>query len=142
MKDYKIFLVDDNNFSLHLYQQHLRKEGFQDIHLFEDGHTCLNNLTLQPQIIILDHGLPDMSGLEVLRRIKRLNPDIYVVMLSGQSDLMVAVESLKHGAFDYIMKDNNELDKLSDVLMRIERFDEILNRKEPGLAKRIFPFLF
>lgn len=142
MKDYKIFLVDDNTFSLHLYQEHLRKEGYNNLHLFEDGTSFLNKLSDMPKIVILDHGLPDINGLEVLRRIKRMDPNIYVIMLSSQEDLMVAVDSLKYGAFDYIMKDTNELEKLSEVLQRIERFDEILNQQKPKLIKRLFSAIF
>ena len=61
-----------------------------------------------------------LNGLEVLRKIKRFNPNIYMVLLSGQDDMEVAVNALKYGAFDYIIKGKNDLAKIETVLAKIQ----------------------
>lgn len=133
----KIFLVDDDPFCLSIYEQHLSNLGIQSVTCFADGSNCLNNLTSQPDVIFLDHGMDILNGIEVLKKIKRFNPDIYVVFLSGQEDIETAVNSLKYGAFDYIMKGNNEMGRITQVLTKICEIKEMLANSRPGFIKRV-----
>lgn len=133
----RIFLVDDDPFCLSLYQQHLSNLGYQQVSVFNNGSDCLNSLVSEPDIIFLDHRMETMNGLEVLKKIKRVNPDIYVVILSSQDNISTAVSSLKYGAFDYIVKGDEEFENISKVLNKIHDIKQLLNQKNPGLVKRL-----
>ena len=78
-----------------------------DIKLFQTGKECLEKLYLKPDIICLDFGLPDISGDMLLKKILQVNNTIAVIMISGQEDIEVAVNCLKAGAKDYLVKNNN-----------------------------------
>lgn len=136
----KIFVVDDDPFSLHMYEQMLINLGYSAVKTFESGTACLNALTEQPAIIFLDHSMELMNGIEVLKKIKRFNPDIYVVFLSGQEDVETAVTSLKFGAFDYIVKGDNDRDRIEKVLTKIQTVKEMLKTNKRGFLKMLFSF--
>lgn len=140
MIDYKIFLVDDDTFCLDMYEQHLRNLEFQDISKYQSGPDCLNSLTEYPDIIFLDYKMDTLNGFEVLKKIKRFNPNINVVMVSGQEDLQAAVDALKYGAFDYIIKNDRELIKIEQVINRISNLDMAVKKQKPSLFKSLFTF--
>lgn len=133
----KLFLVDDDTFSLHLYQQNIRNLGYNDVMAFENGMECLNNLNRKPEVVFLDHNMDNLSGFEVLKKIKRVDPNIFVVMVSAQENMKTAVDALKYGAFDYIIKGDNELLKIENVLSRIELIKEEMKKGNPGLLQRL-----
>ena len=141
VKNFKIFLVDDDMFSLNLYEQHVRGLGYSDVHQFNNGTDCLNNLTQKPHVVFLDHNMEEITGFEVLKKIKRYDPNIYVVMISGQENMKTAVDALKYGAFDYLIKGDNETDKIADVLKRITKIGEALERLNPPIWKKILSFI-
>ncbi|MCX6317777.1 MAG: response regulator [Bacteroidetes bacterium] len=136
---FKIFLVDDDPFSLCLYEQHLRNSGVTNISTFENGTLCLNHLGQQPDVIFLDHNMEILDGVEILRKIKRFNPDIQVVFVSGQEDVSVAVNSLKYGAFDYIIKGNDDLNKIDQVLEKIAAIRNMLQQKNKSILRKFLP---
>lgn len=137
----KIFIVDDDPFHLEISKQILSEEGLDQTSCFESGVTCLNEIHQNPDIVFLDHQMEEYSGFETLTKIKRHNPNIFVVMVSGQKDIQTAVDSLKHGAFDYIKKDDNLEDNIKSVLHKIEQVREMLKLRKPSLLKSIFKFL-
>ena len=116
----RIFLVDDDAFCMNMYKQHLNSLGYYDVVSFNNGPDCLNNLGLKPDVIFLDHGMDYLTGLEVLKKIRAYNPDIYVVFLSGQATLLTAVRALKLGATDYIVKGIYDLANITKVLDTIK----------------------
>lgn len=132
-----IFIVDDDPFCRNLYEQAIRTLGYNRITLFSDGQDCLNRLTDQPDIIFLDYHMEPMDGLGVLRKIKRFNPDIYLVVISGQEDMQVAVDALKYGAFDYLIKGQNDLVKIEAVLNKIQQVMTRLQQRPRGRWKKI-----
>ncbi|RSK43096.1 response regulator [Hymenobacter rigui] len=134
----KIFLVDDDLFCLKLMEQAIRSQGYHDIQTFENGSDCLNSLTEEPDIIFLDQMMGSVSGMDALKAIKRFNPDIFVVFVSGQQQVEVAVESLKFGAFDYIVKNESQRTKVSSVLEKIMRVRQRLNQRKPVHTNRFF----
>ncbi|TVQ67115.1 MAG: response regulator [Balneolaceae bacterium] len=135
---YNLFLVDDDPFYLSLLHKKLTNSGYQQISTFTNGVDCLNALDQKPDIIFLDHNMDTFSGYEVLKKIKRQNPDIFVVMVSGQEDIKTAVDSLKHGAFDYILKSGNDSEKINAVIEKIAQVKELQSRNKPGILKSIF----
>jgi DNA-binding NtrC family response regulator len=86
----------------------------------------------------LDHQMDTFTGYEVLKKIKRYDPNIFVVMVSGQEDIKTAVDTLKHGAFDYILKSDHDEQKIGEVLEKIAQVKELQSRKKPGILKTIF----
>jgi DNA-binding NtrC family response regulator len=141
IKNYKIFLVDDDLFCLNMYKQHIKNLGCTDITLFQNGTDCLNNLIKYPNIIFLDHKMDTLNGFEVLNKIKRFDPNINVVMVSGQEDLQIALNALKYGAFDYIIKGDQEIEKMESVITRITNLDKEIKRSKPSFFKRILSFI-
>src|SRR4249919_613051 len=103
-KELKIFLVDDDDFCLNLYQQHLNKLGHSEITCYKSGKDCLDNLIRRPDIIFLDYNMENMNGIDVLHSIKDFDNEITVIFISGQEEIDIAVNALKYGAFDYITK--------------------------------------
>ncbi len=138
---YKIFLVDDNVFHLNLMKQMLLSIEQEDIHLFESGVDCLKNIHLNPDIVFLDHNMDIYTGHEVLRKIKRHDPNIFVIMVSSQEELKTAVDTLKHGAFDYIEKDDHLENNIKASLQKITEVKELIQAKKPTLLKRIFKYI-
>ena len=133
----KVFVVDDDQFTLNWYAQYIGSLGSYEVLSFDNSLACLNNLTQEPHIIFLDHRMDSLSGLEVLRKIKLFNPNIYVVFISGQDDIQVAVNALKLGAFDYIIKGEGDLQKIADVLKRISDIQNLLQNRSGGFLSGI-----
>ena len=129
-KPYKIFLVDDDPFCRQLMEHAIRGLGFDDVHTFDNGAACLDALTDEPDIIFLDQMMGSVSGTDALKAIKRFNPDTYVVLVSGQQQVQVAVDSLKFGAFDYVVKDEQLTERLATVLDKIAQVQELLNSRQ------------
>ena len=115
----KFFIVDDDPFYRMLYNQHLLNLGFKNNVLIDNGEDCINRLYMAPDIIFLDYNIPPLNGLEILQRIKMSHPSIYLLLISGQKDIQVAVNALKYGAFDYIIKGDEDLHMISGVIKKI-----------------------
>lgn len=124
----KIFVVDDDEFCLNLYEQQLNNLGYSNVYTFNNGHDCITALKEKPEIIFLDYGMDNMDGVEVLKKIKCTDSNIYVVFLSGQEDASVIVNSLKYGAFEYITKSSNNMNSIKMVIEKIARAKSELKR--------------
>lgn len=123
---FKFFIVDDDFFCANVYEQYLTTMNFKDITYYSNGSECLNNLHLNPDIIFLDHNMEDISGFEVLKKIKKYNPNIYVIMISGQENMKIAIEALKLGAFDYLTKGKDVCEKIDFIINKIIKVKEEL----------------
>ncbi len=141
MNDLKMFLVDDDPFYLNILKQHLLNLGCEKLSLYENGIDCLDQLTNKVDVVFLDYEMASMTGNEVLLQIKRLDPNIFIVMLSSQEEINIAVNALKLGAFDYLKKGENELAKIKEVLDRIMQVKDLLERERPSLLKSVFKYL-
>jgi len=137
----RIFLVDDDLFFLTSLSKQLSNLGFTDVHEFSNGLDCLDALTLKPNVVFLDHHMDTLSGYDALKKIKRFNPDIFVVMISGQEDIKTAVDSLKHGAFDYLLKSDVSEESIGKTLTKIDQVLEMQERVKPSFIKSIFSFV-
>lgn len=136
-----IFLVDDDLFHLEIMKQLLTAAGYTKLQAFISGVDCLEHLHEQPAVVFLDQQMDVYTGYETLRKIKRYNPNIFVVMVSAQEDLDTAVASLKHGAFDYIRKDQLLENNIKGVLQKIEEVKILLQARKPSFIKSLFKFL-
>jgi PAS domain S-box-containing protein len=93
-------------------------EPWYEIQAVDSGGAALEQIpTYQPDVVILDIKMPELDGLEVLKRIKRTEPAIEVVMITGHASLATVKQALAHGAFDYLIKPFSRSD-LEDVVRR------------------------
>lgn len=116
---FKIFILDDDVWYSELLEYHLSLNPDYEIRKFHSASECLSNLFLHPNVVTLDYSLPDKNGAEVLKRIKEQNPDVQVVVISGQEDVATAVDLLKQGAYDYIVKDEDTPERLWNTINKI-----------------------
>jgi len=112
MPEKLIFIVDDEPSILKLLSHWVRQQWDYKVETFERGGNVLENLGKNPDLILLDIMLPDINGNEVLKKIRQVNRNLPVIMLSAQGSVEVAIESIRHGAFDYFPKpiDKNRLE--------------------------------
>jgi two-component system response regulator AtoC len=125
----KIYVVEDNDWYNRLLVHTLSLNPDYEVKSFFNGSDFLDNLHEPPDIVTLDYRLPDLSGAELLKRIKQEHPDIQVILISEQEDINVVVELLKQGARDYIIKSNDIRDRLLNTVQNI--------RNEMGLLHEI-----
>jgi two-component system response regulator AtoC len=114
----QIFIVEDEPFFANLIHYDLEANYYNGIKIFFSGEEAIANLHLKPRVVILDHQLPGMSGLEVLDKIKDVDPDIHVIFLSGTGP-DVAISAFKLGAHDFIVKDENAFNEVRGLLKKI-----------------------
>ncbi|MCD6332687.1 MAG: sigma-54-dependent Fis family transcriptional regulator [Bacteroidales bacterium] len=117
----KIFVVEDDKFYVKLIEHHLKLNPEFEVDAFYSGQDIINHLGENPDIITLDFTLPDMSGHEVLAAIRNYDPNINVIVISGQEDISTAVKLLKDGAYDYITKDENIRERLLNTIHNIQK---------------------
>ena len=83
------------------------------------GKECLKNMYKNPDVVTLDYGLSDMNGLEVMEKIKTANPSVEIIVVSGQQDVATAVNILRNGAYDYLVKDEEAKDRIWNSVQKI-----------------------
>lgn len=135
--EFSIFLVDDDPFFLALCEEYLRNCGYSKITKFGSGAEFLKCLEQMPDLIFLDYCMGSLNGIDTLKKIKRFNPNSLVVFISGQEDIGVAVNALKYGAFDYLVKNDVNEEKLKAVMEKASAINALLDkhRKKSGLRK-------
>jgi len=125
MKEVKsIFVVDDDNTQAMMLQDYLSKYSTFTVTIFNSGEDCLKHMGDKPQIVFLDYnfdgaGRDAMNGIDILKEIKAKFPETEVVMLSGQDKIEVAVNTIKYGAFDYIVKSESAFHRSENVIFNI-----------------------
>lgn len=128
-----VFIVDDEQAISKLLSYWLKDKWGYDIEVFASGEEVLKRLYQKPDLILLDIMLPGMDGMEVLQRIRQVDENLPVIMLSAQGKVEVALESLKFGAYDYFPKPI-DLQKLEPAIKNaIKGYDlskEIENLRE------------
>jgi len=118
-KPFKIFVVEDDEWYNRLLVHTLSLNPDYEIESFFNATDCLKNLDKSPDVVTLDYRLPDMKGLEALRRIREINDEIQVILISEQDDIEVVVELLKQGAYDYIVKSKDIRERLLNTVSNI-----------------------
>lgn len=127
MSFFKIFIIEDDPWYGQLLRHHLGLNPDYELELFTTGKELLNNIYKKPDLICMDFGLPDISGDKLLKEIKARDKHIPVVVISAQEEINVAVDLLKSGARDYIIKDDHAKEQLWKSIIHIR---ENLNLKQ------------
>ncbi len=126
----KLFLVDDDAVFLKSLQLEFLDHADFEVETYATGELCIKKLSGSPDVIILDYQLDGidktaMNGLDTLDKIKALNPDIPVVMLSSQDKIDVAINCMHHRAFDYVVKSETAFLRLKKIITTIFKYKKM-----------------
>lgn len=116
-----LFIVDDDKLLATGLKHYLQNKFGDDVKItiFNDGESCLEKMDKHTHIVILDYFMDGKNGLEILKSIKAINPKTEVIMLSGNENMGVAVETFRSGAKDYVAKGAGSWEKITDLLNSI-----------------------
>jgi DNA-binding NtrC family response regulator len=115
----KVFIMNNDIITLNLYVTYFKYIGITSITPFDDLHNCLNSLRFDPDLIFLDQNTDLLENLKLLKKIGKSNPKAYVIMISGNESIGMAIECLSNGAFDYIVKNGDEKAQFRNVIEKI-----------------------
>lgn len=124
-KDLSIFLIDDSPVLIEMLRDFiLQKHPGAEVSLYNTGEDALKDTYKNPDIIILDYFLDGvhadaMNGIQVLKKLKEELPEIPVVMLSSQDKTEVSANTIRFGAYDYILKNDSAFDKIEIILKNL-----------------------
>jgi DNA-binding NtrC family response regulator len=126
----KIFLVDDDIVFLKSLQIEFLEHADLVVETLNSGEKCLEHLSELPDVIVLDYHLDGidknaMNGIEALDKIKAYNPDIPVIMLSGQDKIEVAIKCMHHRAYDYVVKSETAFLRLRKIISTIFKYKKM-----------------
>lgn len=116
----KIFIIDDDRFFGEMLKHYLQLNPDYEVYLFDTGKDCLANLFMNPDIICIDFGLPDIQGDQLFKKIQNIYPHLPIIVISGQENIEVAINFLKEGAKDYIVKNEHSKELLWNSIIRVK----------------------
>jgi len=133
-----ILIVDDDPNQSSMLRDFL-KNSERNIRTINSGEELLSSLDTDPDVIFLDYnfdmaGESAMNGLEILQEIKKRKPHVEVVMLSSQDKIDVALNTMKYGAFDYVIKGETAFHRAENALANILKRNEL--ESQLGFYKR------
>jgi DNA-binding NtrC family response regulator len=126
-----LFLVDDEPIQNEMLKDYLAERYLYDIKIFANGEEALAAMDeYKPEIMVLDYHLNGQSagardGIEILKTIKDKYPDTQVVMLSGQDKLDVAVNTMKYGAYDYVVKGESAFSRIENAINNLSEVHKL-----------------
>lgn len=131
----KLFLVDDDALYLKALELEFLQHADFAIETYPTGELCVENLSRQPDVIILDYHLDGiyknaMNGIETLDKIKKTHSDTPVIMLSSQDKIDVAIQCMHHKAVDYVVKSETaflRLQKIITGVFQYRKMEKVLN---------------
>jgi two-component system OmpR family response regulator len=120
---YSVFLVDDDPMFRRTLEHHLQQKLKHEVKItsFPTGEECLSKLGESPDVVVLDYFLnadfpKAMNGADVLKNIKKERNGPLVIMVSGQDSMDVAVDCMKYGAYDYVVKNESAFLKIQNLV--------------------------
>jgi signal transduction histidine kinase/DNA-binding response OmpR family regulator len=127
----RVLIVDDEPSVVEVFQEFLASQGYA-LSIAGNGEEAVRMLPeLKPEMILTDLNLPGLSGLEVMRAAKRVDPEVCVVVVTGYASASTAIDALRQGAYDYVTKPFD----LDDVFQIVER--GIANRRLKVLNREL-----
>ncbi|MCB9759592.1 MAG: sigma-54-dependent Fis family transcriptional regulator [Alphaproteobacteria bacterium] len=125
----RILVVDDEAANRVTLERILRREGWEVAHA-PDGRSGLERLrTDGADVVITDLKMPGMSGLELLRAIKAVAPDVEVLVMTAYGTVETAVEAMKEGAYDYVTKPLRRMELVGSIGKALEKRGLILENR-------------
>lgn len=132
MKDFLIYVVEDNKIYNHLVTEYLKKKNFNNVRSFFSGNDCISAIEKgeNPDIVVQDYHMEGLNGIDVLKKVKKLSPESEFVFLTANESIEVAVNVIKFGAYDYVVKDEVALDKVTDKIKKIIKLKKLEHKNE------------
>lgn len=115
-----IVILEDDVFYGKMLMNFLLNQDFKNVELFQDEDLCLQNVSLNPTLYLLDFNLKTMTGLDVMQQIIQKNPNANFVYISGQDYSSIVLKVMRLGAIDYIEKNRHALYHLKNTLDKIK----------------------
>lgn len=118
----RIILADDNRISLEYFKSLIdyKKIGFEIVSTAVDGEEALNDFyNYKPEVIITDVQMPCMSGIELAKRVKQVEPETLIIFLSSYEEFEYVRSALNIGVYDYILKHETTREKLTEKLLEV-----------------------
>jgi len=125
-----IFVVEDNQLYSRLVVSYLKTNKFTNVESFATGEDVLKNMHRNPDIVIQDYLLDGITGIEVLIKAKKIYPEVEFIFLSGNDNIEIAINSMKYGASNYIVKDKQALQKLVQKIRQMTSVTELVITKK------------
>lgn len=125
-----IFVVEDNHIYNKLVVSYLKTNKYTNVESYLTGEDALQNMHKNPDIVVQDYLLDGMTGIEVLIKAKKIAPQVEFIFLSGNDNIDIAINSMKYGASNYIVKDQMALPKLVDKIRQLSTVSEIHQTKK------------
>jgi DNA-binding response OmpR family regulator len=124
----KILIVEDDSFIITFTSKVLKSQGYI-VTTAMTGKDALKKIQASNyNLVLLDIGLPDISGTEILKQIREINQDIIVIMITGNPGLDSSIDSINYGADGYLVKPISDTDLVDIVEEKIkQRFDRLVN---------------
>jgi two-component system response regulator AtoC len=129
----KVFIIEDDPIVTSVIKQSLIVNANCEIFTFDNAQDSLNNLHLNPDIVILDYNLPDEDGFSVMAKIKSYSQTIQVIICSGQEKADVVLKCLNNGANGYVFKDEMMIEYIRKSVNTLAENSTL--RKEVELLK-------
>lgn len=129
----KIFHVEDDMLVASVLKQALSRNEKLEVINWTTAAECMNNLHMNPDIVIIDYNLPDENGLTLMKKIKMYNGNIMTIICSGQENVEVVVDSYKQGANEYILKNEKMVVNLENAINNLAM--NVTLRKEVEILK-------
>ena len=121
---HKILIIDDDEVLLKLLSMTLMEEGYTVLSTADGPQGITLYKDHVPALVLLDLGLPSMSGIEVLQELRRLNSKAKVIVITGYGSVESAVVAIRHGAWDYVQKPIDTDALLRKMETALSRLDE------------------
>jgi len=136
MNNYNIYMVEDDPWYGEILGYHLSLNPDFKVTRFQTAKDCLSKMYLQPDLVTIDFSLPDMQGDKLFEKIRETDPDVPVIVISSQENIMVAVNLLKLGVSDYFIKDDATKELLWNSIVRI-RENQSLKKEVESLREEL-----
>lgn len=142
------FIVEDNEMYSTMLTHMLTVDCECRFVSFKTGEECIQNLYMNPFLIILDYGLPGINGLDTIKEIKKYNQETPIVILTGKNDMSIARDFFNAGAYDYVVKEKTAMHRIIKIVNTIlndrNKKTEVQNKTQRAWLFRglLMPVLF
>jgi two-component system, sensor histidine kinase and response regulator len=136
-----IFVIDDDEIIRLSCEQILQKSGYK-VETFGNGHKGIERLKeVRPPLLVVDIKMPELDGFEVIKRVRKFDPDVVIVVITGYATIETAVDAMKMGAYDFLPKPftPNELRLIIDrgfERWRLAREAKLLRRQKEEVERK------
>ncbi len=132
----QIFIVEDDKFYAGVIRHALESRNFMNVKVLTSGEDCINNMHLNPEIILMDYMLGEnhLDGMETMKQIRKMGNAVQIIFLTSVDELEVATNTIKAGAYDYVVKSEAAIERIRNLIRRITFENHI--KKENMVLKR------